>query len=68
MVDDSVMSEPLSALFSEEYMDLSYDILLQKCESVYNALKSPKSKPEILRVLHATKRLLRNGFVIELEG
>ena len=39
VVDHSVMSEPLSALFSEEYMDLSYDILLQKCESVYNALK-----------------------------
>ena len=39
VVDHSVMSEPLSALFGEEYMDLSYDILLQKCESVYNALK-----------------------------
>ena len=68
VVDHSVMSEPLSALFSEEYMDLSYDILLQKCESVYNALKSLKSKPETLRLLHVTKRVLRNGFVIELEG
>ena len=37
--DHSVASQPLSTSFEEECMNLSYDVPLRKCESVYNTLK-----------------------------
>ena len=38
VVDYSVMSSPLPALFQEHYLDLPYNELLVKCEDVFNNL------------------------------
>ena len=38
VVDYSVMSSPLTALFQESYLDLPYNELLLKCEDVVNNL------------------------------
>ena len=63
---DYKMSQPLSALFDEEYMDLSYDILLQKCQSVYNALKITEEQAKNIEVAMRDQVRSRSGFVIGL--
>ena len=62
VVDHSILSLPLSALFEASSLDLSYRDLLKKCEDVFESLKITKEQARNIEASTCDQAQFKNWF------